>query len=150
MKTTKKTDHVTLDEKVLLAIIRASEFFKRNQSALLSRYGLTFSQYNVLRVLDMSINGKNTPTNISKIMYVGGSNLAGVSKRLRNHGFIVKSRNSEDERLTFLVITEKGRKALKDIEKEKDRSLEFLLQDFSSNQKKELLGMLIKILKKDL
>ena len=106
MKTTKKTDHVTLDEKVLLAIIRASEFFKRNQSALLSRYGLTFSQYNVLRVLDMSINGKNTPTNISKIMYVGGSNLAGVSKRLRNHGFIVKSRNSEDERLTFLEITE--------------------------------------------
>ena len=92
----------------------------------------------------------NAIANISKIMYVGGSNLAGVSKRLRDHGFIVKTRDAEDERLTYLVITEKGRKALKNIETEKDRSLVYLLEDFSTNQKKELLGMLIRILKKDL
>jgi MarR family 2-MHQ and catechol resistance regulon transcriptional repressor len=39
------------DERVAMAIVRAAERFKKQVSSLLKNYGLSFSQYNVLRVL---------------------------------------------------------------------------------------------------
>jgi MarR family 2-MHQ and catechol resistance regulon transcriptional repressor len=46
-----------MDEKVMVALVKASEVFKKACDAIYKNYGLTFSQYNVLRALNNSKDG---------------------------------------------------------------------------------------------
>jgi DNA-binding MarR family transcriptional regulator len=127
------------DEKVLMAIVRAAEIFKRNHSSVFRNFGLSFPQYNVLRVLDASANGQNRMSEISRIMLVAGANITGIAKRLEGDGFIIKKSDQTDERVTILEITPKGKRTLKNIEKEKDAWLEVMLADLSRGDRLDLL-----------
>jgi DNA-binding MarR family transcriptional regulator len=138
---------LSTDEKVLMAIVRAAEIFKRNHSAVFRNYGLSFPQYNVLRVLEASKNGQNKISDVSRIMLVPGANITGIAKRLEKDGFIIKKSDPGDERVTILEITPKGKRTLKNIEKEKDEWLELMLKNLSENQKLELLDKVKRILK---
>jgi DNA-binding MarR family transcriptional regulator len=141
------TSDLSTDEKVLMAIVRAAEVFKRNHSAVFRNYGLSFPQYNVLRVLEASKNGQNKMSDVSRIMLVPGANITGLAKRLVKDGFILKKSDEKDERVTILEITPKGKRTLKNIEKEKDEWLELMLKNLSNNQKLELVDKIRKILK---
>jgi DNA-binding MarR family transcriptional regulator len=143
---TYKSD-LSTDEKVLMAIVRAAEIFKRNHSSVFRNYGLSFPQYNVLRVLEASKNGQNKISAVSRIMLVPGANITGIAKRLEKDGFIIKKSDPGDERVTILEITPKGKRTLKNIEKEKDAWLESMLKNLSENQKLELLDKVKRILK---
>lgn len=50
------TSELSTDEKVLRAIVRTAEIFKRVHSGVFRNYGLSFPQSNILRVLDASKN----------------------------------------------------------------------------------------------
>jgi DNA-binding MarR family transcriptional regulator len=141
------TSDLSIDEKVLMAIVRVAEVFKRNHSAVFRNYGLSFPQYNVLRVLEASKNSQNKMSDVSRIMLVPGANITGLAKRLVKDGFILKKSDEKDERVTILEITPKGKKTLKNIEKEKDAWLELMLKNLSKDQKLELLNKVRKILK---
>ncbi len=143
---TYKSD-LSTNEKVLMAIVRAAEIFKRNHSGVFRNYGLSFPQYNVLRVLEASKKGRNKISDVSRIMLVPGANITGIAKRLEKDGFIVKKSDPADDRVTILEITPKGKKTLKNIEKEKDEWLELMLKNLSDNQKRVLLDKIKRILK---
>jgi len=139
---------LNIDEKVLMAVVRVSEQFKKDSSAIFVNYGLTFAQYNVLRVLDASENGENTITNVSRIMLVSGANMTGIAKRLEKNEFIIRKSDPKDERITLLEITPKGRLSLKDICEEKDENLSKYMRRFSANEKDQMLTRLKQILRK--
>jgi DNA-binding MarR family transcriptional regulator len=143
---TYKSD-LSTDEKVLMAIVRAAEIFRRNHSGIFRNYGLSFPQYNLLRVLEASRNGMNKISAVSRIMLVPGANITGIAKRLEKDGFIIKKSDAADERVTILEITPKGKRTLKNIVKEKDERLELMLKNLSENQKLELLDKVKRILK---
>jgi len=143
---TYKSD-LSTNEKVLMAIVRAAEIFKRNHSGVFRNYGLSFPQYNVLRVLEASKKGRNKISDVSRIMLVPGANITGIAKRLEKDGFIIKKSDPADDRVTILEITPKGKKTLKNIEKEKDEWLELMLKNLSKNQKLDLLDKVKRILK---
>lgn len=138
---------LTISEKVLMAIVRAAENFKRTHSAIFRHYGLTFQKYNVLRVLEASESGRNNISGISKIMLVPGANMTGIAKRLERGGFILRKSDPNDERITLLEITPKGRKTLKNIKNEKDKSIAIILKDFSNNDELDLLAKVKLIIK---
>ena len=141
------TSDLSTDEKVLMGIVRVAEVFKRNHSAVFRNYGLSFPQYNVLRVLEASKNSQNKMSDVSRIMLVPGANITGLAKRLVKDGFIIKKSDDRDERVTILEITPKGKRTLKNIEKEKDEWLKLMLKNLSENQKLELVDKVSKILK---
>ena len=143
------TSDLSLNDKVLIGIVRAGELFKRVHDAVFRHYGLTFPQYNVLRVLDTSEKGQNTSSNVSKIMLVSGANITGIAKRLEKHGFLIRKGDPRDERVTILEITHKGRQALRNIEQERDESLKNILADFSEDDKQQILEIIRRILKRD-
>jgi DNA-binding MarR family transcriptional regulator len=145
-KGTYKSD-LSTDEKVLMAIIRVAEHFKRVHSSVFRNFGLSFPQYNVLRVLDASKNGQNKISDVSRIMLVPGANITGLAKRLEKDGFIIKKSNPEDDRVTLLEITPKGKKTLQNIEKEKNQWLELMMKNLSKKEKVELLDKVKLILK---
>jgi DNA-binding MarR family transcriptional regulator len=136
------------DEKVLMAIVRSAEIFKRNHSSIFRNYGLSFSQYNILRVLDASTNGQNKMSEISRIMLVAGANITGIAKRLVSDGFIIKKPDPTDERVTILQITPKGKQTLKNIAKEKDESLEVMLANLSESERLDFLDKIRRIIRR--
>jgi DNA-binding MarR family transcriptional regulator len=140
---------LSANEKVLMAIVRAAENFKRTHSAVFRKYGLSFPQYNVLRVLDASRNGRNKISEISRIMLVPGANMTGIAKRLERDGFLLRESDPSDERVTILQITAKGEKTLKRIKDEKDRILEKVLSGLSDKDKVELLDRVKQLIKKN-
>ncbi len=99
---------MSIDERVMMAMVRIAERFKKNSSAVVKNWGLTFSQYNVLRVLDASENGENTMKNVNRIMLVSSANMTGIAKRLEKTGFIVRKSDPNDDRIKWLQITPDG------------------------------------------
>jgi DNA-binding MarR family transcriptional regulator len=138
---------LSTDEKVLMAIVRAAEFFKRSHGSVFKNFGLSFPQYNILRALEASKNGQNKISDVSRIMLVPGANITGIAKRLAKDGFIVKKSDPRDERVTILEITPKGKKTLKKIEKQKDQRLKSMLKNLSMAQKRDLVDKVKRILK---
>jgi len=129
------------DEKILMAIVRAAETFKRAASSLFSKYNLSFPQYNILRVLDASEHGQTRITEVSRIMLVSGANMTGLAKRLEKNGFIQRKSDPNDERVTLLQIAAKGKTVLTDIEVSRDQLLENIVQGFSAEEKKTVYSM---------
>jgi MarR family transcriptional regulator, 2-MHQ and catechol-resistance regulon repressor len=136
---------LSLDEKLMMTIVRASELFKKDASAIFKNWGLTFSQYNVLRVLESSENGRNTMSSTSKIILVSGANMTGLAKRLEKGGFLIRKSDPNDDRVTWLEITPKGTRTLKNIETEKEDSLRSYLKKFSDQEKRQILANLKEI-----
>jgi len=142
------TSDLSVDEKIMMAIVRVSELFTKEASAVFRNYGLTFPQYNVLRVLDASENGQNTMTNISGIMLVSGANMTGIGKRLEKNGFALRKNDANDERLKWLEITPKGRHALINISDERNSLISKYLKEYAEDHKSTFLSTLRGILKK--
>ena len=140
---------VSVDEKVMVALVKASELFKKDSDAIFKNYGLTFSQYNVLRVLNNSQNGQNTVSMASKIMLVSSPNMTGIAKRLEKSGLIIRKSDMNDERVTLLEITPKGRKVLENIKAAHYGNINSYLKSFSDSGKTRLLEDLKRIFRKD-
>ena len=147
MSDTAYKSDMSIDERVMMAIVRIAERFKKNSSAIFKNWGLTFSQYNVLRVLDASENGQNTMRNVNRIMLVSSANMTGIAKRLEKNGFIIRTSDPNDDRQKRLQITPEGTQVLKDISDHKERSLRRYLKKYSDEEKATLLNTLREILR---
>jgi MarR family 2-MHQ and catechol resistance regulon transcriptional repressor len=137
-----------INEKVMVALVKASELFKKDSDAIFRNYGLTFSQYNVLRVLNNSTGGQNSVTNASKIMLVSSPNMTGIAKRLEKNGFIIRKNDSKDERVTLLEITPKGKLVLQNIKAAHHDNMGVFLNSFSGDEKSRLLEALKRVFRK--
>jgi DNA-binding MarR family transcriptional regulator len=131
--------NLSTNEKVLMGIVRLAEKFKREHSTVFRSYGVSFPKYNVLRVLETSKGGQNKIGDVSGIMLVPVANITGVAKRLEKEGFIIKKSDPSDDRVTILEITPKGKRTLKNIEREKDEKLKVMLKNLTEKQKRVLL-----------
>jgi DNA-binding MarR family transcriptional regulator len=138
---------MSIDERVMMAIVRVAEGFKKNSAALVKKWGLTFSQYNVLRVLDASQDGQNTMKNVNRIMLVSSANMTGIAKRLERNAFIVRTSDPDDDRLKRLQITPAGVQVLKAISDHKERNAKRYLMQYSDEEKSALLDTLREVLR---
>jgi len=141
------SNDMSIDERVMMAIVRVAERFKKNASALFKNWGLTFPQYNLLRVLAASENGQNTMKNVNRIMLVSSANMTGIAKRLEKSGFITRTSDPNDERSKRLQITPVGIEVLQAIAEHKERNVKQYLKKYSNEQKEALLVTLRDILK---
>ncbi|MCX8110412.1 MAG: MarR family transcriptional regulator [Syntrophorhabdaceae bacterium] len=144
---TYKSD-LTDSEKLLMAIIRVGEQYKRVVSSVFRKYGLSFPQYNILRVLNASDNKQTKTTTVSRIMLVPPANMTGLAKRLEKNGYIIRKSDPNDERATILEITEKGLETLRKIENDKDICVKDMLEGFTEKEIGDLLYNIKRLLKK--
>lgn len=131
-----------MDERIMLAVVRAAELFKRKSSAVFSGYGLSFSQYNVLRVLDDSPDGQCSISDIARRLLVSVPNLSGIARRLEKAGFADRSRDPSDERRVILCLKKRGQKVLGKIEELQEQNIRQFLEDCSNEEKSVLLAQL--------
>jgi DNA-binding MarR family transcriptional regulator len=137
---------MNIDERVMMALIRLAERYKKEASAVFQKYELTFPQYNVLRVLEASEDGQNTIKDVKQIMLISSANMTGITKRLEKFGFITRKNAPEDDRLKYLEITEKGRLLLKSISEKRGKLEQNYLRAYSNEKKAEILSVLRELL----
>lgn len=131
----------------MLAIVRASERFKRESSAIFARHGVSFSQYNVLRVLEDLPGGRGSITEISNQLLVSPPNMSGIAKRLEKTGLATRGRDAADERKTLLELQPPGRRVLAEINDRQAANVRSFLADCPTEQKQAFLALLKRMLK---
>jgi len=139
------TDHeddMELNEAVMIFIVMASETFKKNSSAVLRQYGLTFSHYNVLRHLATCEKGRDTVSNVSKHMLVTEANVTGIAKRMEKAGFIERTNDAKDARFTVLKTTPFAEEILDAIREVQEQHVGEYLREYAREQKEEVLSVL--------
>jgi len=135
-----------LNEKVMTSMVMASEMFKKKSSAILKERGLTFSHYNVLKYLLACPQGRDTIGNVSRRLHVTAANMTGVAKRMEKAGLIQRKNDSQDDRLTVLQITWRGREAFAAIRETQEQHGCAYLELYSQRQKEQVLSVLEHIL----
>jgi DNA-binding MarR family transcriptional regulator len=95
------------EQEATLNIARTADRFGICFARLFREYGLTPSQYNVLRIL----RGEGNPLPILEVadrMLAVVPGITGLIDRLEGMGLLARERSTEDRRVVFVAITPKG------------------------------------------
>src|SRR3954447_12096310 len=92
------------EQEASLSIARTADRFGNRFARLFREYGLTPSQYNVLRIL----RGEGKPLPILEVadrMIAAVPGITGLIDRLEGMGLVTRERSTEDRRGGFVAIT---------------------------------------------
>lgn len=99
------------EQEALLNLLRTSDQFQNRFGRLFREYGLTLSQYNVLRILRGE--GKPMPClEIGERMIQVVPAMTGLLDRLEEQGMVSRERCSQDRRVVYISLTDKAKKLL--------------------------------------
>lgn len=126
-------------EKILMVILRAAEGSKRAQSGVLRKYDLSFSQYNILRVLESAPGHQKKISGVSKELLVHVANMTRLVKRLEREGYIERMPDPTDDRVTILQLTQKGTTTLERVKRDKDENLAKILDGVPTEDRTTVL-----------
>ncbi len=127
----------------ILNLLRTSDQFQNRFGRLFRKFGLTTSQYNVLRILRGE--GKPLPSlEIADRMVQVVPAITGLIDRLEKQGLVQRERCQEDRRVVYVELTAKGAKLLKQLDGP-DRELhQKLIGHLSRQELQELSRLLVK------
>ncbi len=111
---------------------------------LREKFDMTLPRFELLSALDRVADGL-TMGELSRWLMVSKGNVTGIAERLSADGFIVREPTPTDRRSFVVTLTEKGRKAYKEMELEYEQLLEKLFDDLSPDDSDMFTGMLAKI-----
>jgi DNA-binding MarR family transcriptional regulator len=104
--------HDSLEEEVLIALVRAAWLAAERSNAITAAAGLSPSQYNVLRILRAEGRGGLSCTEIGARMVTRDSDLTRLVSGLERDGLVVRATDAEDRRRSINRITAAGRALL--------------------------------------
>lgn len=111
----KKGPFDSLEQEATLAIMRTSDLLENRLARLLREYGLTLTQYNVLRIL----RGEGAPLpclEVASRMVQVAPAITRVVDQLVALGYISKTQSSHDRRVFEIALTKEGSQQLKQID----------------------------------
>ena len=133
----------SLEQEATLNIVRTSDQFQNRFGRLLRQYGLTSSQFNVLRILRGE--GKPLPSlEIADRMIQVVPAITGLIDRLESQELVKRLRCQEDRRVIYIELTAKGTEILRQLD---DPVLELhrnLIGHLTRDELKELSRLLEK------
>ncbi len=111
----KKRPFGSPEQEAVLNILRTSDRFQNRFGRLFRQYGLTPSQYNVLRILRGE--GKPMPClEIGSRMIQVVPAMTGLVDRLEKLQLVRRERCTEDRRIVYVELTDKATALLKEID----------------------------------
>jgi MarR family transcriptional regulator, 2-MHQ and catechol-resistance regulon repressor len=139
----KKRPFESAEQEAALNILRTGDWLDNRFNRLLREYGLTSSQYNVLRILRGE--GKPLPSlEIAERTIQIVPAITGLIDRLEKQKLLVRERSTEDRRIVYVEITAKGLALLKQIDEPISELHRRLIGHLSQRELKELTGLLEK------
>ena len=106
-----KFDALKLENQLCFPLYVCSKEVVKRYKPFLDEIGLTYTQYIVMMVLweHREINVKE----LGKYLFLDSGTLTPVLKKLEQKGYVARERDSSDERVLNIAVTEKG-EALKE------------------------------------
>ena len=104
-------------EEALLSIVRTAAVFEHDLAESLKPFGLTPTQYNVLRILRGSPDGL-CRNEVGERMVTKVPDVTRLLDRMERCGFIQRHRNGDDRRYVSTRITDKGMKLVDKLDRE--------------------------------
>lgn len=139
----KRDPFETAEIEAVLNILRTSDQFHNRFGRLFREYGLTSSQYNVLRILRGE--GKPLPSlEIAQRMVQVVPAITGLIDRLEKQDLVVRERCQEDRRVVYVSLTSKARKLLKRLDGPDVALHKALVGHLSRKELRELSRLLVK------
>jgi DNA-binding MarR family transcriptional regulator len=140
----KKRPFESLEQEALLNLARSGDQAQIRFTRLLREYGLTPSQYNVLRIL----RGEGKPLPILEIAdrtitVVPG--ITGLIDRLERDGMATRIRCEQDRRVVYVTATPKALKVLEELDEPVQALHQRLAGHLSKAELKELNRLLEKL-----
>ncbi|QDV66383.1 Transcriptional regulator SlyA [Rosistilla carotiformis] len=111
----KKRPFESPEQEAILNLLRTNDQFQNRFGRLFREYGLTSSQYNVLRIL----RGEGNPLpslEIAERMIQVVPAITGLIDRLEKQGLVTRKRCLEDRRVIYIEITNSALALLKQID----------------------------------
>jgi DNA-binding MarR family transcriptional regulator len=106
----------SLEEQVFLSLMLAADHLLRAELEVLRVAELTFSQYNVLRILRGARPGALSCGTISQRMVTRDSDLTRLLDKLEERKLIERIRDARDRRMVTAAITDAGLQLLKKLD----------------------------------
>lgn len=140
----KKGPFESPEQEAALSVLRTNDQLQIHFARLFREYGLTPSQYNILRIL----RGEGKPLPILEIAsrtvtVVPG--ITGLIDRLEQAGFVNRLRCDKDRRVIYVALTDKGLGTLAELDEPLDDLHRKLLGHLSQVEVKELIRLLEKV-----
>jgi DNA-binding MarR family transcriptional regulator len=107
---------LSLEEQVFQSLLLASDRLLQGEIEVLRVADLTFSQYNVLRILRGATPEALSCTAISQRMLTRDSDLTRLLDRLAERALITRVRDSRDRRMLCTAITDAGLQLLRKLD----------------------------------
>lgn len=133
----------SLAQEAILNVLRTNDQYQIRFSRLFRPFGLTPSQYNILRIL----RGEGAPLPILEIAnrtitVVPG--ITGLIDRLEKEGFVARERCAKDRRVVYVALTDKARSTLAALDGPLEELHERLIGHLTKPELKELIRLLEK------
>ena len=106
----------------------------------------TFEQFQVLNMID-EIGITANATEMAKKLVKNTNTLSTILDRMEIKGLVVKTRDTQDRRIVYAAITEKGKRKLKDAKTASHEVVEKLTSEFSPEELKTFDALIAKFIK---
>ncbi|GMB08153.1 MarR family winged helix-turn-helix transcriptional regulator [Thermolongibacillus altinsuensis] len=133
----------TLSLKLFVVLARAHKAVAEHVKNDIQRYGLNPTEFGVLDLLYHK--GAQPIQQIGEKILLTSGSMTYVIDKLEEKGYIVRKRCEKDRRITYAVITEKGKALMDDIFPQHTEKITELFQSLSLDEKAEAIELLKKI-----
>lgn len=124
-----------------VALMRTADVLRRRFSEVLEPFGITFAQYNVLRILRGARQGLPT-LEVSNRLIEQAPGITRMMDRLETKGWVRRTRSGDDRRQVMCHLTRKGEKLLARIDPVMDRADDAALAMLGRSDQQKLIRLL--------
>ena len=132
-------------EEALLNILRSADCLHRAFQRQLKPFGLTATQYNVLRILRGAHPDGLTCSSIGRMMITPEPDITRVLSRLKTHKLLRQQRDRHDRRVVWTHLSAEGLEVLARLDGVVDQAPKELLRALSCQEVGELIRLLTKL-----
>jgi DNA-binding MarR family transcriptional regulator len=132
----------SVEEEAILSIARTAAVIDHAGAEALKPFGLTITQYNVLRILRGAGSDGLCRSEVAERLVTKVPDVTRLLDRMEAAELIVRERGSQDRRYVATRITEKGSKLLEKIDRELPAIHARQLGHVSHKRLRDLIGLL--------
>ena len=135
--------HDSLEEEVLIALVRAAWLAAERSTAITTAAGLSPSQYNVLRILRAAGRDGLSCTEIGERMVTRDSDLTRLISGLERDGLVMRKTDAKDRRRSINRITAAGTTLLSRLDHDVAQAAKVTMSHLGRNRLTALLDLLV-------
>jgi|SRR5690625_3883945 len=136
-----------VEAEALLNILVASHYIRNDTNQLCNEYGLTSSQFNVLRILRGAYPEGYARCEIIHRMVEPAPDVTRLVDRLVDQGYVERNQCPEDGRKSIANITDKGRKKIEEMDDDLSNINQYHTKHLTKQECKTLSELCEKIYK---